>query len=154
VAVALAALGTTALAAVHFQKETLKAYEHQLARHEVHADSFHPASPTASGHLHVSLNDGRHMTVGYAASEQSRLLAQAQAKGARVLVASAKAKTVKPVKHKLRYYAGGALIVVILIVVGVLIVGRRRTIMEQAQQTGASAEGPPVPQPSAPTDAE
>lgn len=140
---ALATLPVSALAAVHFQKETLPAYEQQLAHHQVHADAFHPGAAGANGHLHVSLNDGRHMSVSYAAAEQARLIAQARAKGVRVRLATVKAKSTKPVKHTLRYIAGGILIVVILVVLAVLLVGRRRRILEQAQgaATGEQAAG-------------
>lgn len=134
----LAAFACLAAAAgIHFQKESLQAYERQLAKGEVHADAFHPG--TGSGHLHVSLNDGRHMTIAYASGEQDKLVAQARAKGARVQVASLKAKKATAVKHKLRYIAGAVLIVVILIVLAVLLIGRRRTLAAQEGRTSAEA---------------
>lgn len=127
VCVSLALLAVPAYAAgVHFQSESLPAYERQLAHGEIHADSFHPAS--AGGHLHVSLNDGRHMTVAYAPSEQAKLVADARAKGVHVLLATATPRHATPAKHKLRYIAGGILIAVILIVLVVLLVGRRRAV--------------------------
>jgi len=126
------ALAAPALAlAIHFESEGLSAYEAQLHHKQVHADAFHPGTPT--GHLHVSLNDGKHMTVAYAPAQQARLVAQAQAVGAHVQVAKAAAKTA-PVKHKLRYIAAGILIVVILIVLAVLLIGRRRTLAEEAPE--------------------
>jgi hypothetical protein len=136
-----------AAAGIHFQKESLKAYERQLGKGEVHADAFHPGTGTA--HLHVSLNDGRHMTVAYASGEQSKLIAQARAKGARVQLAALKAKKAAAVKHKLRYIAGGVLIVVILIVLAVLLIGRRRALAAEAGGASgtagsASGEGPPA----------
>jgi hypothetical protein len=125
-------------AGIHFQKEGILAYERQLSKGEVHADAFHPGVGT--GHLHVSLNDGRHMTVAYAASEQGKLVAQARAKGARVQVATAKPKKATAVKHKLRYIAGAILILVILIVLTVLLIGRRRTLAAQEGMPSPSEE--------------
>jgi hypothetical protein len=120
-------------ATVHFQKESLRAYQGQLHHGEVHALTFHPASGT--GHIHISLNDGRHMTVTYASGEQAKLVAQAQAANTRVTVATVKAKKAAPVKHKLRYYVGGALIAVILVVLVVLLIGRRRTLAQEGGET-------------------
>jgi hypothetical protein len=138
-ATALAAFATFALGAgIHFQKESVSAYERQLSKGEVHADAFHPGSGT--GHLHVSLNDGRHMTIAYAVSEQGKLVAQASTKGARVQMATAKPKKATAVKHKLRYIAGAILIVVILIVLAVLLIGRRRTLAAQDGRASSSEE--------------
>ena len=117
-----------AASALHFERETLTVYEGQLRRHEVHAASFHPGTGTSSGHLHISLNDGRHMTVAYVASEQARLISQAQAGGTHVTVAVLKHKAAKPAKHKLRYIAGGILVLVIVVVLIVLLIGRRRDL--------------------------
>ncbi len=132
-------LAVPALAlAIHFEREGLAAYEGQLRKKEVHADAFHPGATV--GHLHVSLNDGKHMTVEYATAQQAKLVAQAQAAGARVKVATAKAKSTVAVKHKLRYYAAGALVVVILVVLAVLLIGRRRTLAEEGSKaSGESA---------------
>jgi hypothetical protein len=115
-------------ATAHFEKESLRAYEGQLHHGEVHAVTFHPG--TGTGHLHISLNNGGHMTVAYASGEQAKLVAQAQAAKARVKVATAKAKKTAAVKHKLRYIAGGILIVVILVVLVVLLIGRRRALAD------------------------
>jgi hypothetical protein len=124
-------------ATVHFQKESLQAYEGELRHGEVHAVTFHPG--TTMGHLHISLNNGGHMTVAYAASQQGKLVAQAQAVNARVKIATLKTKKTVAVHHKLRYIAGGILIVVILIVLVVLLIGRRRAV---AGEGGApSGEG-------------
>jgi hypothetical protein len=120
-------------AAIHFEKESLQAYEAQLHRGQVHALTFHPG--TTTGHLHISLNNGGHMTVVYAASEQAKLVAAAQAANARVKIATAPTKKTTAVKHKLRYIAGGILIVVIIIVLVVLLIGRRRAV----------ADDPPAP---------
>lgn len=115
-------------AVIHFEKESLQAYEAQLHHGQVHALTFHAGSP--SGHLHISLNNGGHMTVTYAPSEQAKLVAQAQAANARVKVAAAVTKKTAAVHHKLRYIAGGILIIVIVIVLVVLLIGRRRAIVE------------------------
>ncbi|MFZ1154759.1 MAG: hypothetical protein WAN93_07640 [Solirubrobacteraceae bacterium] len=132
------ALAATALAVpagaatIHFEKESLQAYEGQLHHGQVHALTFHTGAGT--GHLHISLNNGGHMTVVYPASQQTRLVAQAQAANARVKIAQLQTKKTAAVHHKLRYIAGGILIIVILIVLVVLLVGRRRA---------AADEGPP-----------
>jgi hypothetical protein len=133
VAIAASALATTATAAAaHFEKESLQAYEGQLHHGEVHAVSFHPG--TSTGHLHISLNSGGHMTVAYASGEQAKLVATARAANARVKIASATAKPkAAPVKHKLRYIVGGVLIVVILIVLVVLLIGRRRAVADEGR---------------------
>jgi hypothetical protein len=120
-------------ATVHFEKESLQAYEGQLHHGEVHVVSFHPG--TSTGHLHISLNSGGHMTVAYASGEQAKLVAAARAANARVKIASAtaKPKQAAPVKHKLRYIVGGVLIVVILIVLVVLLIGRRRAVADEGR---------------------
>lgn len=128
-ALALALVVPALAAAIHFEKESLSAYEGQLRHGEVHALTFHPGNGTTAGHMHISLNNGEHMTVTYAASEQGKLVAQAKAANARVKVANATATPKKaPVKHKLRYIAGGILIVVIIVVLVVLLIGRRRAM--------------------------
>lgn len=128
-------------AAIHFERESLNAYEAQLHKGEVHALTFHPGSGGGAGHLHISLNNGEHMTVTYLASEQGKLVAQAQAANARVKVAAATAKKkAAPVKHKLRYIAGGILIVVIVVVLIVLLVGRRRAVAGEGGQAPPSGE--------------
>ena len=145
-ALALAAMTATAMGAtaVHFEAESLSALEGQLKQHQVHVLSFHPAAGT--GHVHVSLNDGRHMTVLYTSEEQAHLIAVANANGARVVIAKAKPKAAaKPVHHTLRYIAGGIVVVVIIVVVAVLLVDRRRKLGEQA-----AGPGPPDPSPADP----
>jgi hypothetical protein len=117
---------------IHFQKESVGAYEVQLHHGEVHALTFHPG--TTTGHLHISLNNGQHMTVAYASSEQGKLVAAAQADHARVQVATVTVKKAAPVKHKLRYIAGGLLIVVIIVVLVVLLIGRRRALAEEGER--------------------
>jgi hypothetical protein len=128
--VAFLAMAAGTLAAIHFEREDLPALNQQLGHREVHSLSFHP-SATGPGHVHVSLNDGRHMTVEYAASEQAQLVALGHTDGARVTIAKAKAKPAKkPVKHKLRYIAAGILVVVIVVVAAVLLIDRRRKLGE------------------------
>jgi hypothetical protein len=138
-ALATAVLAVPAGAAVvHFEKESVQAYEVQLHHGQVHALTFHPGTPT--GHLHISLNNGGHMTVAYASAEQAKLVAAAQAANARVKIAAAQTKKAAAVKHKLRYIAGGILIIVIIIVLVVLLIGRRRAIVEDASPpSGESA---------------
>lgn len=136
-ALAAIALAVPAGAAtVHFQTETLKAYEGQLHHHEVHALTFHSGSET--GHLHISLDNGSHMTVAYPAAQQGKLVTQAREAGARVKIATVKpAKKATTAHHKLRYIAGGVLILVILIVLVVLLVGRRRAVAVEESETQA-----------------
>ena len=140
---ALLAAAPAIAAGVHFEKESLQAYEGQLHKGEVHALTFHPGSGSSAGHLHISLNDGEHMTVTYLASEQSKLVAQARAANARVKIAAATKKKAAPVKHKLRYIAGGILIVVIIVVLIVLLVGRRRAVEPEPHE--AAGEGTASP---------
>jgi hypothetical protein len=130
---ALAASTTT----IHFQPEGLPPLEVQLHHREVHALTFH--STPAPGHIHVSMNDGRHFTVIYSTTEQAHLIALAHANGARYTVATVKAKPAKSTHHTLRYIAGGIVIVVIIVVVAVLLVDRRRKLNE-----GERSETPPT----------
>lgn len=127
-------------ATVHFEKESLQAYEGQLHHGQVHALSFHPGTP--SGHLHISLNNGGHMTVLYASSEQGKLVAQAQAANARVKIATVQTKKTAAVHHKLRYIAGGILILVIIVVLVVLLVGRRRAVAEEGRTPSGESAAP------------
>jgi hypothetical protein len=127
-------------ASVHFEKESLQAYEAQLHHGQVHALTFHPG--TTTGHLHISLNNGGHMTVAYAASEQGKLVTQAQAANARVKIATALTKKTTAVKHKLRYIAGGILILVIIIVLMVLLIGRRRAVAEEGREPSGESAAP------------
>lgn len=133
----LAASPAGAATAIHFQRESLSALEAQLAKHEVHALSFHPIP--SPGHVHVSLDNGQHMTVVYAAPDQAKLTARAQTLGVPVAVAVAKSKAkTKTTHHKLRYIAAGLVIVVIIVVAAVLLVDRRRRVNE-ADDDGAPA---------------
>jgi hypothetical protein len=123
---------------IHFQPETLPPLEAQIHHHEVHALTFHPTP--APGHIHVSMNDGRHFTVVYAASEQAHLIALATAGGARYAIAKVKPKPAASTHHTLRYIAAGILIVVIVIVAAVLLVDRRRKLNEGASETPAPGD--------------
>jgi uncharacterized membrane protein len=127
-------------ASVHFEKESLPAYEAQLHHGQVHALTFHPG--TTTGHLHISLNNGGHMTVEYAVTDQGKLVAQAHTANARVKIAAAQTKKAAATKHKLRYIAGGILIVVIIIVLMVLLIGRRRAVADEAQAPSGESAAP------------
>ncbi len=138
-AMSASALGATA---IHFEPESVAALEGQLHHGQVHAISVHPAAGT--GHIHVSLNDGRHMTVAYASSEEAHLLAIARADGTPVAVAKAKTKrATKAAPHKLRYIAAGILVIVIIVVAAVLLIDRRRKLGEDGEDE--AAEGGSVP---------
>jgi hypothetical protein len=136
--VALAA-SASAASAIHFQSESLPALQAQMHKHQVHAVTFHPTP--APGHIHVSMNDGRHYTVVYAAGEQARLVALASANGARYTVATVKPKAAKSAHHTLRYIVGGIAIVVIVVVAAVLLVDRRRKLGERGGEVAARDDG-------------
>ena len=127
-------------ATIHFEKESLQAYEGQLHHGQVHALTFHTG--TGTGHLHISLNNGGHMTVVYPASQQARLVAEAQAAHARVKLATIQTKKTAAAHHKLRYIAGGILIIVILVVLVVLLIGRRRTLADDGPPPSGESAAP------------
>jgi hypothetical protein len=143
------AMSATALGAtvIHFEPESVAALEGQLHHAQVHALSVHPAAGT--GHIHVSLNDGRHFTVAYASSEEAHLIAIAHADGTPVAIAKAKAKkATKAAHHKLRYIAAGILVLVIIVVAAVLLIDRRRKLGESGEDEpseGAGAGGAAAP---------
>jgi hypothetical protein len=134
------ALATSALAAtaIHFEREGLPALTVQLHKHEVHALTFHPTP--APGHVHVSMNDGRHFTVVYSAGEQAHLIALAGANGTSYAIAAVKPKAAKPAHHTLRYIAAGIVIVVIIVVAAVLLVDRRRKLNERGGEEEAAGD--------------
>ncbi len=144
VCLTLALLATTASASgestavIHFQSETLPALKAQLGKHEVHALTFHPTP--APGHIHASMNDGKHYTVVYNASEQTHLIALASADGTPYAVATVKPKPAAKTHHTLRYIAAGIVIVVIIVVAAVLLVDRRRKLGEGAGETPAPGD--------------
>ncbi len=138
------AVGASAATVIHFQSENGSALKVQLHHHEVHALTFHPTP--APGHVHVSLNNGRHFTVVYPAAEEAQLVALARADGTPVAVAVAKPKAAaKPAHHTLRYVAGGILVLVIVVVAAVLLVDRRRKLSEEG---GGDTPPPTQSQPS------
>ncbi len=140
-AISATAFGATATV-IHFEPETVAALEAQLHHAQVHHLSVHQAGGT--GHIHVSLNDGRHFTVAYASAEQAHLLAIARADGTPVTIAKAKAKKTAAAHHKLRYIAAGILVLVIIVVAAVLLIDRRRKLGEEAGEDGPS-EGAGAP---------
>jgi hypothetical protein len=134
-AVAVTAASASAATVIHFQSESLPAFEAQLHKHEVHAVTFHPTP--APGHIHVSMNNGSHFSVIYNTGEQAQLVALAHSGGARYAVATVKPKAAKSTHHTLRYIAGGIVIVVIVVVVTVLLVDRRRKLGERGDEVAA-----------------
>ena len=128
---------------IHFQHESVPAFQHQLSAGEVHAVTFHPSAED----FHVSLNNGLHMSVIYPSGQESALIAQVRAKGVPVQVAVSAHKSTA-VHHKLRYIAGGILVVVILVVLAVLLLGRRRTLAEGEGGQGPSSSSPPQDPPA------
>ncbi len=117
-------------AEVSFQKESVQAYEHQLAGGQITAATINKRVRS----VHLTLKDGRHVLVKYAAHEESKYVSALEAKGVPVTVlkpAAAAKEAAKPVHHKLRYIAGGLLIVVILVVGAVLLVDRRRKLVAE-----------------------
>jgi hypothetical protein len=101
-----------------FTKESVPAYEKQLAVGEIKQATFNPPKHT----MRLTLKDGAHFHVLYQSGEEPKLRAALASNGV-VLPKAAKAH----VSHKLRYIAGGVLVVVlILIVVGLATIRRRR----------------------------
>jgi hypothetical protein len=121
----LAAPSLGAESTVHYQRESLQEYERQLAGGQILTASFNKKVRS----IHLTLKDGRHVLVKYAAGHEPTYLAQLQAKGISVTFlqpAQAAKKAKKPVKHKLRYIAGGILVVVVIVVGAVLLIDRKR----------------------------
>jgi ATP-dependent Zn protease len=121
--------------ATHFQRESFKAFEGQLATGQIKAATFNKKAHT----LHLSLKDGRHMLVSYPSHEEPQLAAKLLAKGVPVTIEKKKAKPKTAVHHTLRYIAGGIVVVVFVVVVAVLLVDRRRKLNEGGQDTPASS---------------
>lgn len=97
-------------------KESLQAFEKQLAAGEVKSAALKPKRHL----LHVKLADGRHLTVEYT---QSAGHLHKELRAHRVTVAKVKA----PASHKTRDIVGGVVVVVlIVVVVGLLLFWRRR----------------------------
>jgi len=120
-----APVALAAEATVKYTRESIQEYEKQLASGQIQSATFNKRVRS----VHLTLKDGRHMLIKYAAHGEPALAAQLAAKGVPVTVkkpAEAAKEAKKPVKHKLRYIAGGILIVVIVVVGGVLLFDRRR----------------------------
>jgi hypothetical protein len=117
-----------AAATVTFQKESVQAYEKQLSGGQIKEATINKKVRS----VHLTLKDGSHVLVKYAAHEEGKYAAALEAKGVPVTIlqpaAAAREASAKPVHHKLRYIAGGVLIVVILVVGGVLLLDRRRKL--------------------------
>jgi hypothetical protein len=123
-----AATAATAGATVHYTKESLAEYEHQLAGGEIASATINKFVRS----IRVTLKNGNYVLATYPAHEEPTVYAHLTAKGVHVTVLNptvAKSEAKKaPVKHKLRYIAAGILVVVILIVAGVIIIDRRRKL--------------------------
>src|SRR5262249_34262494 len=138
---------------VHYQHESLPAFEGQLSAGQIESATFNKKAHT----LHLRLKDGRHVLVSYPSHEEPQLAANLRAKGVVVHVEKKK-KATKAVHHKLRYIAGGILIVVIIVVLVVLLIDRRRKLGAAsggAQGSGAQgggAQGGGAHTPSSPGD--
>jgi hypothetical protein len=123
-------LPTTAASAaegtVHYVKESLTEYEHQLAAGQIAAATINRRIAT----VRLTLKNGEHFLVHYGRHQEPALAAALAAKHVPVTILKpaeqiAEAKKT-PVHHKLRYIAGGILIAVIVVVGAVLLVDRRR----------------------------
>ena len=120
-----APVALAAEARVKYTRESIQEYEKQLASGQIQSATFNKRVRS----VHLTLKDGRHMLIKYAAHGEPALAAALAAKGVPVTIkkpAEAAKEAKKPVKHKLRYIAGGILIVVIVVVGGVLLFDRRR----------------------------
>lgn len=128
----LAAEGTpTTTTTVKYKRESLQEYERQLASGQIQAATFNKKVRS----IHLTLKDGRHMLVRYAAHQEPKFAEQLRSKGVPVTIltpAQAAKEPKKPVKHKLRYIAGGILIVVVVVVGSVLVIDRRRKRLAEA----------------------
>jgi hypothetical protein len=120
------AVSAAAETTIHFTKESLQAFEHQMAVSEIQAATFNKRVRS----LHLTLKNGQHVLVHYGPGEQKKLQEELTAKSIPVTVlkpAQAQKEAAKtPVHHKLRYIAGGILIAVVIIVAAVLFYDRKR----------------------------
>jgi 4-amino-4-deoxy-L-arabinose transferase-like glycosyltransferase len=139
---ALAPLTPVADAAtvIHYQHESMQAFQVQLAHGEIRTATFNKKPHS----LHLLLSDGRHVLAIYPPHNEPQLAAQLEAKGVPVSVEKHKTK-VAPVHHTLRYIAGGILVIVILAILAVLLVGRRRNLVEGESEAGQSSEASAAP---------
>jgi ATP-dependent Zn protease len=114
------ASATPTLAATPLPQESLVIFEGQLNGHQVTAVTVHTKTHT----FHISLKDGRRISIAFPASQQQRLEGDIRAQGIAVQVA----KVQPPPSHKLRYIVGAIVIVlIVLAIVGLLYMRRRRT---------------------------
>ena len=122
---------SAAEATVHYTKESIQAYEQQLASGQIKSATFNKKIRT----LHLELKSGAHVLIRYPPKDEPTLAAALAAKHVPVTIlkpAAAEAESKKaPVKHKLRYIAGGILIVVVIVVGAVLLFDRRRKRMAE-----------------------
>jgi hypothetical protein len=123
-------------ASVHYEEESLEAFEAQLRAAALARAEFNKVAH----HLHLTLRDGRHVLVDYPGHEQPQLQAKLLAAGVPVTIEYT-TKAAKPAHHTLRYVAAGALVVVVILL-GVLLVARRRRLAS-GQQGGVGAEMTP-----------
>ena len=110
-----------------YKKESLQAFEKQLAAGQIKAVTVNKRVAS----LHVTLKNGEYVLAHYGKHEEPKQVAALQAKGVPVTVetpAVAIAEAKKPAHHKLRYIAAGVVIVVIILVGGVLLIDRRRKL--------------------------
>jgi hypothetical protein len=125
-----------AASVVHFQPESLSAFQRQLAAGEIHAVTFNKIPHS----MHLSLNDHQHLLVVYPPQQYKAVFAQVTAKGVSVKFVKHAKAAAKPAHHKLRYIAGGILVLFIVVVLIVLLVGRRRTLLEELSAETPSPE--------------
>jgi hypothetical protein len=123
---ALPASSALAAGSVTYTKESIPAYEAQLASGQITSATFNKRIRS----LHLTLSNGQHVLVHYGPHEHEKLEAALRAKGVAVTIEgkteATKEASSKPVHHKLRYIVGGIVIVVVIIVGVVLLVDRRR----------------------------
>jgi hypothetical protein len=113
---------------VRYQKESMQAYEGQLAGGQIQTATFNKRVRS----LHLLLKNGSHVLTIYPPHDEPTLVAALEAKHVPVTILkpadASKEAASKPVHHKLRYIAGGILVVVIVVVAAVLLVDRRRKL--------------------------
>jgi hypothetical protein len=126
IALLTGAFAASAVAAVHYTKESQQEYAKQLAAGEIQAATINRKVRS----IRLTLKDGRHVLVTYAKKQSRPEEARLKAKHVPVTVlaetAANKELKEKPKKHKIRYIVGGVVILVIVIAGGVLLINRRR----------------------------
>ncbi len=120
------AIPASVAGAVIYKKESLAAYERQLASGQIKEVTINKKLRS----LRVTLKDGSYVVAQYPRKGSQKVEAALRAKNVPLTIlkpAEANREVVKkPVKHKLRYIAGGALVVVIALVAAVLMYDRKR----------------------------